>query len=416
MSSFLVAEQVGDLESKLSPLCKPYYQRLKGFMAARTPFAKTKFPKGTFAPGQICKAYRFPKGLPTPKKNTKYGIISLGGNVPVADIAKFIADNNYPTPNLTGEALPGADTTTDVGGANVENNLDWQMVMQAWHYAYPTIPCTIHFVFGPNNQTGIADSATQLFKAGCDVISCSWGAAKSQWTATSLVYHEAAFKVITCPILPASGDNSMNDSTNKKVLDYPAASIYCWAVGGTSVSVDQNGAFISSKGWGDGLPGDEGGGGGYDTTTLMPDYQKGVVAGSYRAGPDSSYNADPTTGYLVWSDGAISVIGGTSASAPLMSGRLGVAVSQGMSLTNYQKILYTNYKSVFNDVVVGSNGSPATAGFDTVTGLGEAMDGGIEAAMTQTVPPPPITAPTVNLNTTIIIPVDMKKGDVLNIR
>ncbi len=368
----LIEELPGVAEANFKPFAHPYYQRLKGFMGARSAHANATFPKGTFAPKVVPKAYKFPVGTGTPKP-VKFGIISLGGNVPKSDVAKFCQDSGYPMPNLKLIALSGANTTNDPGGGNVENNLDWQMIMQAWHNAYPNVPCDITICFGPNTDKGIADCATQLAKIGCLVISISWGAAKPQWTPAAIAYHEAAFSAIVAMgvfIDAASGDNSIYDSTGKRAVDYPCASIYVNAVGGTSLAINGAGDYQSERAWGDGKPGDEGGGGGFATDTPIPPYQQGVVPGSFRGVPDLSANADPQTGYQIVSDGKWMVIGGTSASAPLIGGLAGVIMSMGGTFTDYHATLYVNRKMCFNDVTTGSNGDAAGVGWDTATGLG----------------------------------------------
>lgn len=389
----MIDEYAGLTEVNLKPFCHPYYQRLKGFMAPRTSHARATFPAGTFAPGQLPKAYKFPNNAGAPKVAVKFGIGSLGGNIPKSDIARFCADTGYPTPNLKVLAIAGANTQTDPGGANVENNLDWQCIMQAWHYAYPNVPCDITFVIGPNSDHGIADVTTALVNAGCKIVNWSWGAGKSQWSAESLTYTEAAFSAAVtrgCFLAAASGDNSVFDGTGKRTVDFPCASVNVWSVGGTSTSINAAGDFVGDKAWGDGKPGDAGGGGGFATDTPIPAYQQGVVSGSFRGVPDSSANADPRTGYQTYSDGAWNVIGGTSASSPLTCGLAGVILATGGDVKNFQTKLYAARKTCFTDCVVGSNGDAAVTGWDSATGLGSPIGSGIMTALGIGTPPPPV--------------------------
>lgn len=399
-AELMIAEHREPHDGKFKPFAHPYYVLLRGFMHAHALHENISFPAGTFAPGAICMAYNFPKNLGTPKITTKYGIVSLGGNIPKSDVTKFCQQTGWPVPNLKVMAISGADTTTDPGGANVENNLDWQKCMEAWHFSYPTIPCDITLMIGPNTTNGIADTTTALVNLGCEVINISWGQALSQWSAAGITYTEAEFSAALAKgvvITPASGDNSLNDNTNSRTPDYPSASIYVWPVGGTSVTVNASGAYVSEEAWGDGVAGDEGGGGGFAVGTPIPIFQQGVVPGSYLGIPSSSANAAPKTGYQVYSDGAWGIVGGTSASAPLTASLFGVLISQGISMAGYQAKLYAARKTAFNDVHLGSNGDPAVIGWDNSTGNGSPNGPGFAAALGfgTVTPPPPIVPPPV---------------------
>lgn len=397
----MIEERVGiQNQPNFKPFARPYFVKMRGFMEPRTAnYSPRAFPATTFSPGQVEEACKFPINLGTPKHNTFYGIGSLSGNVSKSNMVKFCTDNNIVQPDFSIKALPGANTVSDPSGANVENDLDLQRILVVWNRAFPGVPCKILMIVGPNIDNGIADVTTALAAAGCDIVSWSWGAAKSQWTAAALSYTENAFAAVVAKgvvIVPASGDNSQNDGTKNKVLDYPAASVHCWAVGGTSLTINANGEYVSEKAWGDGLPGDEGGGGGFDPTTPMPDYQKGIAPGSFRCGPDWSFNADPQTGYRTWSDGKVMVIGGTSASAPMTAGLFGAILGAGGSLKNYQSVIYQNRKTCCMDVILGSNGSPATTGYDMATGLGSGIGTAVAAALGVGAPviippsPPPV--------------------------
>src|SRR3984957_4712021 len=99
-SGLMIPQTSPPHDGKFKPFAHPYYQRLKGFMASRATHAHASFPAGTFAPGAVPKAYRFPANAGTPKVTTKYGIVSLGGNVPKSDVANFCSQSNILPPNL----------------------------------------------------------------------------------------------------------------------------------------------------------------------------------------------------------------------------------------------------------------------------------------------------------------------------
>jgi kumamolisin len=89
--------------------------------------------------------------------------------------------------------------------------------------------------------------------------------------------------------------------------------------------------------------------------------------------PDVAGDADPATGYTIRVDSQTTVIGGTSAVAPLWAGLVAVANQQ---LGNYvgllQPAIYAaKAASALNDITQGNNGAfEAGPGWDACTGLG----------------------------------------------
>jgi len=103
----------------------------------------------------------------------------------------------------------------------------------------------------------------------------------------------------------------------------------------------------------------------------------GGTGGAGRGVPDVAGNADPTTGYQIYSGGKAQVVGGTSAVAPLWSAlisRLAQATGQRFGLI--QPALYAGVTpgtdvAGFNDITSGNNGAYAAGpGWDACTGLG----------------------------------------------
>jgi kumamolisin len=107
----------------------------------------------------------------------------------------------------------------------------------------------------------------------------------------------------------------------------------------------------------------------------------GVPAAAGSAGgrgvPDVAGNADPTTGYQIYSDGQSQVVGGTSAVAPLWSALISrLAQATGKRFGLIQPLLYTGITpgtdvAGFHDITSGNNGAySAGPGWDACTGLG----------------------------------------------
>ena len=111
----------------------------------------------------------------------------------------------------------------------------------------------------------------------------------------------------------------------------------------------------------------EGTGGGYSTLFPMPSWQAGAPHGPGRMVPDVAGNADPNTGYEIILYGAATVVGGTSAVAPLYAG---LFASFGTKLGFITPELYLN-SACFTDITRGDNGAfRARTGVDPCTGLG----------------------------------------------
>jgi subtilase family serine protease len=130
----------------------------------------------------------------------------------------------------------------------------------------------------------------------------------------------------------ASGDNGAFDcwardpSDQRETVDYPSASPYTIAVGGTHLNVRADGTYLSESGWESYLS-TAGTGGGINRIDKQPVWQvapgvKNALSNGKRQSPDVAAAGDPETGYVVWftepgqSEGSWMQIGGTSAAAP----------------------------------------------------------------------------------------------------
>ena len=127
-------------------------------------------------------------------------------------------------------------------------------------------------------------------------------------------------------------------------------------------------------------------GGGMSTIYAKPSWQAGtgVPADGKRDVPDVSLTSAGHDGYLIYQEGALYVVGGTSAASPSFAGLMALVVQhavarQGNANTAFYP-LATRQKaggaSVFHDITSGNNSVPgqtgfnATPGFDQATGLG----------------------------------------------
>ena len=225
-----------------------------------------------------------------------------------------------------------------------------------------------------------SSSTTDLFSAvdyavnhGAKQVSMSWGGSVDGGSAA----YDVHFKHPGVTFTASAGDSGLGAS-------YPAASPYVTGVGGTTLTIDTNGNRMSETAW-------SSGGGGTTQVIPRPGYQAGFVVGGGRGGPDVSYGADPNKGVVVY-DTSSGVgweqAGGTSAGAPQWAGLVALAnqgraalgrPSLGTGLTyGSNQVLYAlaggstyhNARGDFVDITSGSNGSPASTGYDLATGLG----------------------------------------------
>jgi kumamolisin len=118
----------------------------------------------------------------------------------------------------------------------------------------------------------------------------------------------------------------------------------------------------------------EGTGGGYSTEFPTQPFQigappapTGTQYGSGRMVPDVCADADPDTGYEVYVHGSTTIIGGTSAVAPLYAG---LFAAFGTKLGFVTPTLRQN-QDAFSDIMQGGNGYfNAAPGPDPCTGIG----------------------------------------------
>jgi kumamolisin len=240
--------------------------------------------------------------------------------------------------------------------------------------------------FAPNTDAGFRDAVSKAVHDATNkpsVISISWGGPESSWTAQSMTAFDEALQAAAAmgvTVCVASGDNGSGDGVDDGAdhADFPASSPYSLACGGTNLQA--SGASITSERvWNNGANGGAGGGG-VSTFFALPSYQEGLQVTKTHGGaqplgmrgvPDVCGDADPETGYDVRVDGRDTVIGGTSAVAPLWAGliaRINAAKASPVGFVN--PALYS-HAGALRDITNGNNGTfAAAAGWDACTGLG----------------------------------------------
>jgi subtilase family serine protease len=220
------------------------------------------------------------------------------------------------------------------------------------------------------------------------IISNSYGDAGEDVSTDLIAAEEQAFLQAAMQgvtFMFSSGDSGDEVAgTGTKQPDYSASDPYVTAVGGTADAIGSDNKLLAQTGWGTNkyaLSGNGqswqpagflyGAGGGNSSLFNKPDYQQGVVPGSYGAGravPDVAMDADPTTGMLIgqtqtFPDGVSYGefrIGGTSLASPLFAGMTALASQHaGGRLGFLNPALYQQAgSSLFSDV----KGAPAQPG------------------------------------------------------
>ncbi|MFG2909451.1 protease pro-enzyme activation domain-containing protein [Kitasatospora sp. NPDC048286] len=354
---------------------------------AVTPNTASATPSG-MAPAQYTGAYNL----------NKTGADGTGTTVALWEFDGYQSSNLTTYDSQYGLSGP-AVSTVSVDGANYDSapgqgqgevELDSEIVRGA-------APKATQLVYeAPNSDQGEIDMANKIVADNrVSVISISWGSCEPDTTASSMTAVDNAFKQAAAQgisIFSASGDDGSRDCTRStsgssvKAVDFPASSPHQTGVGGTNLKVSSGNAYSSESAWSTA-------GGGVSTVFAKPSWQTGTgVSGTMRTVPDVSSNADPASGFAIYTAGAWQVYGGTSAAAPLWSGyaaqfnqkakAVGQPVLGEASPRLYSVANSSGYGSTFHDVTTGANQDfSAKAGYDQVTGWGSPVADALTTAL-----------------------------------
>jgi kumamolisin len=341
--------------------------------------AKPRATNISYTPTQVAQLYGFPSGASAAGQTI--GLIELGGGFQQSDISAYFQSLGIAAPKVTAVLVDGGTNSPgDPNGADGEVMLDIEV-------AGAVAPgAAIAVYFCPNTDAGFLDAITSAAHDTTNhphVISISWGGPESTWTQQAMTAMDDAFQAaasLGISVTVAVGDDGSSDGVTSggNHVDFPASSPHVLACGGTRLA--GSGSIISSEVvWNESSLNEGATGGGVSAIFPKPTYQasanvpRPTTSGGGRGVPDVAGNADPSTGYQVRVDGQSSVIGGTSAVAPLWAGLLTLAnAANKTSAGLVNTALYAaNEASAFRDIVTGDNGAFAAAkGWDACTGLG----------------------------------------------
>lgn len=355
------------------PQARPHFRR-----AERTNLRPAAATQG-YTPLEVAALYKFPAGLDG--AGQCIGILELGGGYRPADLSAYFSGLGLTAPNVVAIGVDGAanQPTGDPNGPDAEVALDIEVAGAV----APVAKLAVYFA--PNTSQGFLDALTTAVHDTAnrpDVISISWGAAEADWDQQSLqalnsACQDAAAMGIT--VCVASGDSGSSDGVGdgQPHVDFPAASPYALACGGTRLTITA-GQIAAEVVWND-LPNGGASGGGVSVSFALPGWQRSAKIPAAPNGqpgrgvPDVAADADPATGYQILVDGQSGVIGGTSAAAPLWAGLLARFNQRlGKPAGFLNPLLYASLPTdILNDITQGNNGAyRAGPDWDACTGLG----------------------------------------------
>jgi len=321
-------------------------------------------PQG-YGPPDLQSAYNIPttiSGTPTVAIVDAYGYSNLE-----ADLAVYRSTYGLPacsTANGCLKIVNQSGQTTPLP-ANPPANDDWTLEtaldVDMASAACPS--CKILVVQATDNAgDGLYLGQNAAASLGATVISNSWGGPEQP--GQSLTASEAYFAHPGIAVFVSAGDDGYNDAGQGP--DYPATSANVIAVGGTSLTKTTGGRGWAETAW-------SSGGSACSLSIPKPAYQTGTQC-QYKATTDIAAVGDPQTGVAIYNsaNGGWAVIGGTSASAPLIAA---IFAATGNGAQTSGTFVMQNAAKMY-DVTTGTNGTCGTIlckagiGWDGPTGYG----------------------------------------------
>lgn len=337
-----------------------------------SPLASVTTPTG-YGPTQFLKAYNLtgtaPSSAPTiiaivdayddpnivndlATYNKTFGIPQLpacSGTIASSSVACFKKVNqtgktSYPSPNA---------------GWALEISLDVELA-----HAVCQQNCSILLVEA--NSASYANLMTAVNEAvvlGANVVSNSYGGSEFSGETS----YDSYFNHPGVAFIASAGDSGYG-------VEYPAASRYVTAVGGTSLYLNSDGSYNQEMAW-------SGTGSGCSAFETKPTWQNDLNC-TRRTVSDISADANPNTGAAVYDSVPYGgrrgwfQVGGTSLSSPIIAAvyALSGAIHPGITESSLPYLASSAY---FHDITTGSNGTcggsylcSAVPGYDGPTGLG----------------------------------------------
>ncbi|ADG97863.1 Peptidase S53 propeptide [Segniliparus rotundus DSM 44985] len=333
-----------------------------------------------YTPPELARIYNFPEDVSG--AGQRLAILELGGGYSISELQNYFAQLGVAAPTVRSVSVDGASNAPQ----GTPNGPDGEVLLDIEVAGAMANGAEVIVYFAPNTDQGFLDAVSKAIHASPapTALSISWGAPEYEWTdqavnAMNEVFADAAALGVT--VIAAAGDDGSSNGGLfwESGVNFPASSQLVLACGGTTLYADPSSGAVSSETvWNAGSSGATGGG--ISDLFLRPTWQSTVSVpggGRMRGLPDVSAVADSGTGYIVLVDGVLTVLGGTSAVAPLWAALVCRLVeSLGRPLGLLQPLIYPesfgqSAAPAFRDITQGSNGAyQAAAGWDACTGLG----------------------------------------------
>ena len=359
------------------PQAKPHFRMRREEPKTALQAADAPAQPSSYNPPQVAQAYQWP--ATASGAGQTIGIIELGGGYRAADLKTYFQSLNVANPPITAVSVDGGkNAPSNANSADGEVMLDIEVAGSV----APGAKIAVYFT--PNTDQGFTDAITTAVHDATNnpsAISISWGGPESSWTAQAMTALDAACQsaaALGITITVAAGDNGSTDGATGNNVDFPASSPHVLACGGTELNANGS-TIVSEVVWNELANNDGATGGGVSNFFPLPSWQANSnvpapeQSGGGRGVPDVSGDADPNSGYNIRVDGQNTVVGGTSAVAPLWAGLAAVANQQlGAKVGFIQPAIYAaKAAAAFNDITEGNNPAfSAGPGWDACTGQG----------------------------------------------
>jgi hypothetical protein len=338
-------------------------------------------PATALTPADIQSAYSLPSA--TAGKGETVAVVDAGNDPDAAsDLATF--RSQYGLSACTTASGCFAQVNQEGQSSPLPSDLGWGLEISLDLDAVSSACPNCHILLVEAAEASIGDlgaAVDEAVKLGAVAVSNSYGSANAAGVGIEFPGETADDKYYDHPgvaVTASAGDGGY-------AVNYPSASPYVTAVGGTTLTKDTS----TSRGWaetvwGDGTEGakGDGTGSGCSKYEAQPSWQAGITRDcTQRATADVSADASPQSGLAVYDtdgEGGWLQVGGTSLASPLIAASFALAgtPAAGSYPSSYLYAHYLAKPSVFHNITSGSNGTcgnvlcTAGPGWNGPTGLG----------------------------------------------
>ena len=304
-------------------------------------------PAGGYTPTEIKTAYDV-----NPLASAGYN--GAGQALGLLELDSFVQSNitTYDTHYALTTTAPTVQTVDGGPGPLGNGQTEVELDIEVDHALAPAATVTVFE--GPNTDVGANDTYNAMVTSDTTKSnSTSWGLCEPNTTASEMTALDNIFMQAAAQgqsFFAASGDDGAYDcGTSALAVDSPANDPYVTGAGGSRLTLNADSSYNTESAWSNSTVRPQlGTGGGLSNYFAQPSWQTGPgVANSYSTGkrqvPDISSEADPNTGYSVYTtyngSTAWMVFGGTSAASPAWAGFAALYDQYAMQIQAYRSLM-----------------------------------------------------------------------------